>query len=145
MHNNKCMSLCRNLILVISHLFAPFFLVRKNLSSFGFYKSHIKTFRFGMWAIFVQDGPRLPASTSQVLVRECSHILLRTDSCIFQLFSRNVGTHALYNNLFRNCSLLSSFLAFSLCLLHCCIPPPLWRLDKNCCNKCLPHGFIGLI
>ena len=108
------MSLCRNLILVISHLFAPFFLVRKNLSSFGFYKSHIKTFWFGMWAIFVQDGPRLPASTSQALVRECSHILLRTDSCIFLLFSRNVGTHALYNNLFRNCSLLSSppFLPF---------------------------------
>ena len=145
MHNNKCMSLCRNLILVISHLFAPFFLIRKNLSSFGFYKSHIKTFWFGTWAIFLQDGPRSPSSTSQLLVRKYSHILLRTDSCIFLLFSRNVGTHALYDNLFRNCSLLSSFLAFSLCLLHFCIPPPLWHLGKNRRNKCLRHGFMGVI
>ena len=106
------MWLCRNLILVISHLFAPFFLIKKNLSSFGFYKSHIKTFSFGMWAIFLQDGPRSPASMSQLLVRKYLHILLRTDSCIFLLFSRNVGTHVLYDNLFRNSSLFSSFLAF---------------------------------
>ena len=51
MHNNKCMSLCGNLILVISHLFAlrRSFLVRKNLSSVGFYEWHIKN--FSVWNV----------------------------------------------------------------------------------------------
>ena len=131
------MSLCKNLILVISHLF---FFMRKNLFSFGFYKSHIKNFLvwnvghlFARWLvltsqhianeIFLDLRPEVfhtgifDDCYAQLIVLK-GHVLLRPDSCIFVLFSRNVGTHELYYILFRNCALLSSFLAFSLCLLY---------------------------
>ena len=161
------MSLRGNLILVISHLFAlrRSFLVRKNLSSVGFYEWHIKNFSvwnvghlFARWPalasqhvankIFLDLRPEVfhrghtgvfDVRYTQLFVLK-GHVLLRPNSCIFLLFSRNVRTHALYNNL---CALLSCFLPF---LFAFCTAAYLRHSAiLNRPNKLHAHGFMGVI